>query len=183
MSDEHTVPNKPFPSQMKPRATARLDEEVRELAGERTIDAVVNAALQLWVEHQRAPKPDDDAAAAAVEAATEVSNTSPSEPALAPTPPQPPAAHLVVPADQLPWNMYRPPGRSPSPPLFRAQFRLPIFAWRAQTKRGRKALGRGHATERLESTQPGHSVAIRRRAGVGPSPRQNPEQASFGPDI
>jgi len=54
------MPEHKYPSQALPRVTARLDEAlytaVHELAGEPTIDAVINAALQLWVA-QRAPVP------------------------------------------------------------------------------------------------------------------------------
>jgi hypothetical protein len=96
---------------LKPRVTARLDEAlyaaVRELGGERTIDAVVNAALQLWVERQRASVP----AVAAVDA--DALAAAPDAPA--PTPMRSPAPAFVVPADQLPRNIYRPPGRTPPP--------------------------------------------------------------------
>jgi Arc/MetJ family transcription regulator len=51
----------PYPSQQKPRVTARLDEAlyaaVRELAGTRTIEAVVGEALRAWVAARRAPAP------------------------------------------------------------------------------------------------------------------------------
>jgi hypothetical protein len=82
----------PPPSALKPRVTARLDrelyDELRELAGDRDMNAVVTEAIQAWITTLRAPKPS----------ALSISVT-----------PQP-VAPVIAPADQ-PWHAYRVPPR------------------------------------------------------------------------
>jgi hypothetical protein len=77
-------------SRVTARITPAMYAELREQAGTRSVNDVTAEALQLWLDHQRAPKPE------------------PVSPPRTGTPPN--AAAVIAPADQ-PWHAYRVPPR------------------------------------------------------------------------